>query len=119
MTSRFAVAGHLETIADAVNGVNPARVARIIANLGAQVLHMTVNRALVALEVIAEHLLDELHARVHAARIARQSREQLELAGREIDLLVVDEDFVAVEIDGEAAKVERGRARRARVAKRV
>lgn len=62
LTSRFAVSGHLEAIADAVHGVNPTRVARVIADLGAEILHVAVDGALVTLEVVAEHLLDELHA---------------------------------------------------------
>ena len=67
---------------------------------------MGVDGALVALEVVAEHLLDQLHARVHAARVAGQRGEQLELAGREVDLLAGDHDLVAGHVDGELAELE-------------
>ena len=69
-----------------MHGVKPLRITRIVANLGAQVLHMGVDGALVALEVVAENLLNELHARVHTARVAGQRGEQLELAGGKVNL---------------------------------
>ena len=48
------IARHLEAIADAVHGVDPARIARVVADLCTEVLHVTVDGALVALEIIAE-----------------------------------------------------------------
>ena len=67
---------------------------------------MRVDGALVALEVVAQHLLHQLHARVHATRVAGQRGEQLELAGGEIDLLVVDQHFVPRHVDGELAELQ-------------
>ena len=67
---------------------------------------MGVDGALVALEVVAEHLLHELHAAVHATGVAGQRGEQLELAGGKIDLLAGDEHLVARHVDGELAELE-------------
>ena len=67
---------------------------------------MRVDGALVALEVVAEHLFHQLHTRVHAARIAGKRGEQLELGGREVDFLALHENLVAGNVDREVAELE-------------
>lgn len=42
----------LEAITDAVNGIEPLRLLGVVAQLGAKVLHMAVDGALVALKVV-------------------------------------------------------------------
>ena len=59
----------LETIAHAVDGVEPLGLLGIVAQLGAQILDVTVNRALVTVKVVAEDLLHQLHPVVHATRM--------------------------------------------------
>ena len=96
----------LKAIAHAVHGVEPTRVARIVAQLGAQVLDVRVNRALVALEVIAQDLLDQLHTRVDATGIAGERREQLELGGGQVDFLALDRDLMARDVDDQIGEVD-------------
>ena len=69
----------LKAIANTVNGEQPARITRIIAELCAQVLDMRINSALIALKIITQDLLDKLHTCVHATRIASKGGEQLKL----------------------------------------
>ena len=85
--------GVFEAISDAVNCVQPFRIARVVADLGAQILNVRVDGALIALEVIAEDLLHKLHARIHMAGVAGQRGEQLELARSKINLFAVDQEF--------------------------
>ena len=89
-----------------MDGIEPTRVARVVAELGAQVLDVGVDGALVALEVVAEDLLDKLHAGINAARVAGERGEQLELGGGEVDFLALDEDLVTRDVDDEVAEVE-------------
>ena len=98
--------GGLETIAHAVDGVEPLGVARVIAQLGAQVLDVRVDGALVALEIVAEDLLHELHAGVDAAGVTGKRGEELELGSGELNLVLVDRNLVAGDVDDELAEVE-------------
>ena len=67
---------------------------------------MAVDGALVALEVVPEDLLHELHARVDAAGIAGEGRKQLELGGGQVDLLPLDHDLVSRDVNHEVTEVE-------------
>ena len=84
--------GVFETIAHAMHGVQPLGITRIVADFGAQVLHMGVDGALVALEVVAQNLFNQFHARVHTTRVAAQRGEQLEFAGGKVNLFAAYED---------------------------
>ena len=96
----------LEAITDAVNGVEPLRLLGVVAQLGAKVLDVTVDGALVALKVIAEHLLDQLHTVIDATGMASKRGEQLKLGSSQVYFLVLDQDLVARDIDDQIAKVE-------------
>ena len=85
----------LETISDAVNRVEPFGVLGIVAKLCTEILDVRVDGALVALEVIAENLLDKLHAVVNTTGMARKRGKQLELGGREVNLFALDENLMA------------------------
>src|SRR5438876_3686960 len=73
-----------EAIPHAVHGEQITWLARVGLELAADVLHMRVDRALVGLEGDAVDRVEELRAREHAARRARERREELELRGREL-----------------------------------
>ena len=74
-------------IADAVDGLDIPRVARIGLDLAADVLDVRVDGALERLDVGAAHGVEQLGAREHAAGLPRQRGQQLELRRREIDRL--------------------------------
>ena len=84
----------LEAIADTMDGVEPLGLLGIIAQLGAKILHVAIDGALIALKVIPEHFLDQLHAVIHTAGMAGKRGEQLELGSRQIDFLALDQDLV-------------------------
>lgn len=96
----------LEAIADTMDGVEPLGLLGIIAQLGAKILHVAIDGALIALKVIPEHFLDQLHAVIHTAGMAGKRGEQLELGSRQIDFLALDQDLVARDIDDQIAEVE-------------
>ena len=89
-----------------MDGVEPLGLLGIVAQLGAQILDVTVNRALVTLEVVAEDLLHQLHTVVHATRMTGERGEELELGGGEVDLFALDQDLVAGDIDHQVTEVE-------------
>ena len=96
----------LEAIADTVDGVEPLGLLGIIAQLGAKVLHVAIDGALIALKVVPKHLLDQLHTVVDTAGMTSKRGEQLELGSRQIDFLAFDQDLVARDIDDQIAEVE-------------
>ena len=67
---------------------------------------MGVDGALVTLEVVAEHLLNQLHARIYATGITRKRGEQLELACRQVYLLAGDHDLVPRHVNGQLAELQ-------------
>src|SRR5206468_5196632 len=95
-----------EAVADAVDGLHVARRAGVGLDLAAQVLDVGVDRALVALVVVALHAVDQLEARVHAPGRLGEGDEQAPLRRREVHARVVDGDLVALEVEAQAAAVE-------------
>ena len=89
-----------------MHGMKPLWIARIVANLGAKVLHVGVDGTLVALEVVAQNLFNQFHARVHAARVAAQRGKQLEFAGGKVNLFAAYEDLMTRNVDGELAEFQ-------------
>ena len=67
---------------------------------------MTINGALIALKVVAQDLLHELHAVVHAAGMTGERGEELELGCGEVDLFALNQNLVPRDIDDQIAKVE-------------
>ena len=90
----------------AMHGVEPLGLLGIIAQLGTQVLDMTVDRALIALEVVAQNLLDKLHAVIHATGMTSQGGEQLELRSGKVNFFVLDQNLMTGNIDDQIAKIE-------------
>src|SRR3954464_8413739 len=75
-------------------------------DLPPQVLHVRVDRALVAVVVVALHAVDELEAREDAAGRAGEREQQLELRRRQLDGPALDDRLVALGVEAEAAAVE-------------
>ena len=98
--------GVFEAITHTMDRMQPLGVTRIVADLSAQVLHMRIDGALVAFEVVAEHLFHKLHARIDTSWIAAERGEQLEFAGRKIDDLIVHQDLMAGNIDRKLAELK-------------
>src|SRR5438270_9454825 len=79
-----------EPVPDPVHREEMARLAGIRLELSADVLHVRVDRAFVRLECDAVHRVEELRPREHAARLAGERRDELELGGGELDVAVPD-----------------------------
>src|SRR3954470_8472268 len=79
---------------------------RVRLDLAPQVLHVRVDRALVAVVVVALHPVDQLEAREDAAGRAGEREEQLELRRRELDGPPLDDGLVALGIEAEPPAVE-------------
>src|ERR1700722_5930337 len=69
------IAAQAKSVPSAQHRRDDLRITRILLDLAAQVLHVRVDDALVALELIAADPVDELKPRIHPARRGRE-REQ-------------------------------------------
>src|ERR1700730_5422755 len=67
--------------------------------------HVHIHGLGVADVVVAPHLLQEVAARVDAARVAQEEREQVELARGQLDLLAVDGDAAGGAVENHAAEM--------------
>ena len=76
-------------------------------DLGPQPLDVDVERLGVADVVGAPHPVDELHAGEHAAGVAQQHLQQLELLERQLHLLAADGDDVALDVHADRPRLER------------
>src|ERR1700722_1310925 len=79
------IAGQAEPVAAAEHGHDHPRVSRIVLDLAPEVLHMRVDRALVAFELVAPHLVDQLKPGVDPSGHGRQGDQDAPLGGRELD----------------------------------
>ena len=96
----------LEAIANTVDGIEPLRLLGVVAQLGAKVLHVAVDGALIALKVVAENLLNQLHTVVDTTGMTSKRGEQLKLGSGQVHFLVLDQNLVARDIDDQIAEVE-------------
>jgi hypothetical protein len=74
-----------EPVADTVDGEHVARPADLGLDLAAEVLHVSVDRALVRFDRDAVQCIQQLPAREDAPRLSDERRQELELGGREVD----------------------------------
>src|SRR5215208_4741371 len=79
----------LEAVPHAAFGQDHLRVRRILLQLLAQVADVNVDRALVPVLRVAEHVLEQLRAREDTTRLPRKREQDLELEERELDGLTV------------------------------
>ena len=103
-----------EAEAHAADGVDEARVRRVVAELAAQARHVHVERLRGAEPVRVPDLVDQPLARDHRAGLAHQQLEQLELLAGEVELLAGERHAAAVGVEPQAAHLERSAARRRR-----
>ena len=96
------VVGAGQLVADAVHRQQVARLAAGL-DLAAQVRDVDVDGAIVAVVVGAERARDQLVAREHASRMARERFEQPELGRRQRHGLAGDTDLPRPDVDLEIA----------------
>ena len=89
-----------------MDGIEPLRLLGVVAQLGAKVLHVAVDGALIALKVVAENLLNQLHTVVDTTGMTSKRGEQLKLGSGQVHFLVLDQNLVARDIDDQIAEVE-------------
>src|SRR5690348_13710697 len=75
------IAGQAEPVTTAEDGLHDPGISRIFLDLAAQVLHVRVDGALVALELVPAHPVDQLEPGVHPARHGGQRGEDAPLGG--------------------------------------
>src|SRR5262245_57160234 len=69
----------LEHVPDASNGLDPSRTAGVIAQLAAKRGNVHVDRTVEGFEIALRHFHQQVLARLHAIRGARQRQKQVEL----------------------------------------
>src|SRR6185437_6111603 len=79
------IAGQAEPVAAAKHGHDDAGVPRVVLDLAAQVLHVRVDRPLVAFELVSPHLVDQLEAGVDPPGDRGERAENPPLRGRKLD----------------------------------
>src|SRR5215469_6750343 len=82
----LAIPGQAEPVAPAEYGLDDLRVTGILLDLAAQVLHVRVDRPLVALELIPANPVDQLETRVHPARHRGQGDQDSPFGRSQVDL---------------------------------
>lgn len=82
-----------EAVAYALNGLDPTRMRRVVAELGTKVLYVRVDGALVRFVVLAIKLLANLCARAHLTGMAYK-------VGKHLGFLVGKAEFFSVELKG-------------------
>src|SRR5438094_98899 len=84
-----------EDVADPADRVEKGRVRGVVLDLAAQPVDVHVNGARLARVVVAPYVLEQLVAREHLARMAKQEREQLEGLRLDRQSLAVAQEPVA------------------------
>src|SRR3954451_24487296 len=106
ITSRARAA---QGVTDAAHGVDERRAVDV--ELLAQVADVGLEHAGVAAEVVLPHVLEDLRAGQHAARVQHQVAQQPVLGGREVDRLAGARDLVRVLVELEVGEGEAARLR--------
>src|SRR3990172_102755 len=94
-----------ELVPDTRDRHDVSRFTRVVAELAAEILHVGVDRALVALVFVSLHPSYELVARVHAARSGGEGNQQVELAPRKLHRLALDRDLPRLAVHDQRAPV--------------
>src|SRR3954447_24974845 len=97
----------LEAVPHAAFGKDHLRVRRIRLQLLAEVTDVDVDGAVVAVLRVAEHVLEQFGAGEHAAGLAREREQDLELEERELDRVAVQLDGALGRIDAQAVVKDR------------
>src|SRR3974390_3230589 len=107
MRPRLPVTVEAEPVTRSQHRLDDHGVTRVALDLAPQVLHVRIDGALVALELVAAYLVDELVARVDAAGNPGQREQHTPLGRRELDGLAPHDREVPVLVDHELTGTER------------
>src|SRR5579872_6776936 len=111
LRSSRASASH-ELVAESMNGPDQRRQAPGLFDLGAQAMHVHVNRSFVTIEIEAPDALEQPVARERDAGVSRELEQQRELARLESNVGPVDACLARARIDLEAAELKNRPRRR-------
>ena len=93
-----------QRVADAAHGLDQRRAVRV--ELLAQVADVGLEHARVAAEVVVPHVVEDLRAGQHAARVEHQVAQQPVLGGGQLDRLAAARDLVRVLVELEVLEDE-------------
>src|SRR5215210_6659675 len=105
-SSRLAI-GRVQAVADVANRLDWP-LAIVLAELAAQVADVDLQHLRARVEVEPPDRVEDLLPREHLVRVARQIREQLELARRELHLAPLALHAAGAQVDPHAARLEHG-----------
>src|SRR5260221_10078539 len=88
---------HAKDVADATKGVDQPRLTGV--DLAAQVGDVRLDDAVVAAEVVAPDVVEDLPLGQHPAGVGHQVAQQLELGGRQRDPVAVAPDLVRLLVE--------------------
>src|SRR5262249_50306471 len=95
----LAIPAEAQAVATAEHGLDDLRPGGVRLDLPAEVLHVRIDAALVALELVPASPVDDLVARVDTAGDGRQRDQDAPLGGGQRDILAADLDHAALLVD--------------------
>src|SRR5438045_4398158 len=98
-----------ELVADAPDREDVSGLRLVWLDLRAESIDVRVDGVLVAFVAVTPHLIEELRARVDAAGMLREMKQQIELARGELDVGAAQRDTTFDGVDGEVAELEERR----------
>src|SRR4051812_25723982 len=104
--SRTRASLFLEAIPHATLGEDQLRARRVLLELLAEVANVHVDRPLVAVLRVAQHVLEQLGAGRHPAGLAREREQDLELEEGQLHLLAVALDLALTGVEARCAVPE-------------
>src|SRR5947209_8258969 len=107
--SFYLLALFLQPITHTPDGFDKSWMGGVVVELGPKPADVDINRAAIAVEIIAPHVLEELFAREDHARPPRQLDQEIVFLGPERDRLAIELDLSLGGVDGESAEVKQGR----------
>ena len=93
-----------ELVADPAHGPDDARVAGVVTEGAPDAAHVHVDDPLVAVEVVAPDLLEQLGPREDPPGRGGQGPQQVELEGRQAHLGPVDDELATALVEGQAVE---------------
>src|SRR5215475_6164873 len=103
---RSAIPGQAEPVTAAKDGLHNSGVGGVLLDLAPQVLHVRVDRPLVAIEFVAADAVDQLEPRVHPAGYGGERDEDAPLGRSQVHRLTPDQDSPARLVDLQCAVPE-------------
>src|SRR6266511_1394455 len=110
ISGRLLAVGEPQHVPDAADGVDQPRFDRV--DLAAQVRHVRLDDAAVALEVVVPHVVEDLSLRQHPPDVVHQVAQQLELGRRQLDAAAGAPHLVALFVQLQVGDPQPDRGRR-------